>query len=68
MALGKAEVIVGRDIEGAGATTGKDLGVVVVGGDTVEENDGAASYASHRLIEALVQTSFETAGIERIKV
>lgn len=42
--------------------------MIVVGGDTVEKDNGAASYSCDGLGEALVQTSFQTAGIERIEV
>lgn len=66
--LGKAEVIVRRDVEGAGAGASEVLGVVVVWGDTVQENDGTTSDSGGGLGEALVEAGFETAGIERVKV
>jgi hypothetical protein len=66
--LGKAKIIVGRDVECAGTGAGEDLGVVIVGGDAVEEDDGTAGDARDGLREALVQTSFQAAGIEGVKV
>lgn len=66
--LCKAEVIIGRDIKSACAIASEDLGVVVVGGDTVEKNNGTPCHSRNGLRETLVQTSFEPAGIERIKI
>lgn len=66
--LSEAEVVVGGNVKGACAITSKNLGVIVVGGNTIQKNDGTTSYSGDGLGETLVQTSFKAAGIKRIKV
>lgn len=64
LGLRKAEVVVGRDIQGAGAFAGELLGDVVIFRGAVEDGDGAACDASDRLGETIVNPSFESAGVE----
>lgn len=66
--LSEPEVVVGGDVECARARAGEDLGVVVVGRDTVEEDDGATGNACYGLGKAFVHAGFEAAGVEGIEV
>ena len=62
--LGKTEIVVRRDVERAGFGTSQDLRVVVVGGDSVEENNGSPSNTGNWLGEAFVHPGFQTTGIK----
>ena len=62
--LRESEVIIGRDVEGASFRSCEDLGVVVIGGDTVEEENSAASNSSDGLRKALIHSGFKPSGIE----
>lgn len=66
--LCEAEVVVRGDVQSACACSGGDLREVVVGGDTVQEEDGAACNTCYWLGETFVETCFETSGIEGVKV
>jgi hypothetical protein len=62
--LGEAEVVVGRDVERAGARAGRTERLVVVLRGAVEESDRAAGDAGDRLRETVVDAGLEPAGVE----
>lgn len=66
--LSETEVVVRRDVEGAGAVAGGNKSVVVVLGDPIEGDDGAAGDSSDGAGEDVFQTVFEAAGVERVEV
>jgi hypothetical protein len=66
--LCKAEVVVRRNVENTSAGASEFVGLVVVVTLPVEDHDRSASDAGDRLVEAVVDTSLETASVERVEV
>jgi len=67
-ALGKAEIVIRGDIKCPRPGTSEKLGVVIVRGNAVEEEDSAASDTSDGLREAFVEAGFKPAGIKGVEI